>query len=180
MEALLCENRRGHCAPSDEDRDILLRDTWAKTLSHHGINVRRLRAGKIRDDKLATAAALAGFCETAIIQIIRLFNADSEKIPEPVITNSSEERLEVIRKRAESGKILHHIFDKDLSEVNDHHGAPPERKPKATTWTEIEMQAEAEEAELMENLDRLDEVPRRMLEEWREKKWERATQVFMR
>lgn len=170
METILCENRGAHCAPSDEDRDILLRDTWVKTLSHHGIDVKRLRAGKIRDDKLATAAALAGFCETAIIQIIRIFNADSEKIPEPACTKSSADRIEVMRQRAEKQQSIHHPLDKGVFHLSDHLVAPPEGKAKAASWHEIEDDLEAEATRPVADLDYLDEVPRRMLAEWREKR----------
>jgi hypothetical protein len=157
------KDQNSNSRSADESRDTLLRRRWAATLANHGINSKRLLAGRIRDDKLAMAATRAGFSERAIIEMLRLFSADPEKLPAPAIASTRAERTEVIRQRVEKSQATSHPLDKPLSELDDHHTDAPEGKPHAHAW-ENEMQAlaelEAEAARPVDELDYLDELPR--------------------
>lgn len=160
---------------TDHDRDILLRNSWTATLVNHGLNPAKLLAGKIRDDKLATAAKKAGFSEKNIIEILRVFKAATERLPTPAVCRNRAERTEVARSRVERGEATKHPLDRGgVWELSDHHDAEPEGKLKSPSWVQSEIyrrfasewdaleEADAEAAKPVGELDYLDDVPRRM------------------
>lgn len=175
---LLCapsRTRYADHADTQNDRDILLRKSWAITLINHGINAKRLLAGRIRDDILATAATKAGFPERVIIEIIRVFNAAPERLPTPAVCRSRAERTELMRERVDRGEATHHPLDRvGVWELSDHHDAAPEGKLKSPSWLQSEIaqrfsaewtaleEADAEAARPVGELDHLDDVPRRL------------------
>lgn len=160
---------------TDHDRDILLRKSWAATLVNHGVSAKRLLAGRIRDDLLATAATKAGFPERVIIEIVRVFNATPERLPTPAVCRSRAERTELMRERVDRGEATHHPLDRvGVWELSDHHDAEPEGKLKSPSWLQSEVaqrfasewqaleEADAEAARPVGELDHLDDVPRRL------------------
>lgn len=175
---LLCapsRTRYADHADTQNDRDILLRKSWAATLINHGVSAKRLLAGRIRDDLLATAASKAGFPERVIIEIIRVFNSDPERLPTPAVCRSRAERTEVARSRVERGEATKHPLDRGgVWELSDSLDAEPEGKLKSPSWLQSEVaqrfaaewtaleEADAEAARPVGDLDYLDDVPRRL------------------